>query len=56
MHVAAMVTTQNNMESQFFVSQVRQGLTYGEVYVAGSGGRIDGVLIAFAPTTNKLTR
>ena len=48
-YVAALTAGRQNLESLLFRSQVQQGIAYGQVYAAGAGGRIQGVLIVFGP-------
>lgn len=47
--IAAMTGGKASLEPAFFRLQFELSLTYGEVYVAGTGGNIDAVALIFAP-------
>ncbi|KLO08769.1 hypothetical protein SCHPADRAFT_908364 [Schizopora paradoxa] len=47
--IAAMTGGKASLEPAFFRLQFELSLTYGEVYVAGTGGSIDAVALIFAP-------
>ncbi|TDL27847.1 hypothetical protein BD410DRAFT_812004 [Rickenella mellea] len=48
-HLQALTGGRPSLEVPFFEYQIQTGLSYGEVYVGGHGGRIEGVIVVFGP-------
>lgn len=56
LQVAALTGGRTALEPALFQFQVDTCLAQGEIYVAGQGNNIDGVLLAYAPGQDFLDR